>query len=311
MASKDLPQMSDEVFLTDSGIETDLIYNHGLDLPDFAPFPLLESDEGRTTLLDYFRAHLDVANERGMGVVFETPTWRASPDWGARLGYDLERLAELNRDAVELLRTLRDESGSAMPFVISGNVGPRADGYHADAVMTASEAAEYHAWQIGVLAASGVDIVSALTVDYVAEGVGIADAAAASQVPSVISFTTDAEGRLPDGTTVAHAIERTDSESVAAPAYYTLNCTHPQHILQMLRDDAPWRRRIRGLRANASPLGLVEPDEGQPLDPGDIEEFGELMQQVHLVAPTITILGGCCGTDVRHVRAIADAVTGP
>lgn len=311
MASKGLPQMGDEVFLTDSGIETDLIYNHGLDLPDFAPFPLLESDEGRTTLLDYFRAHLDVASERGMGVVFETPTWRASPDWGERLGYDLERLAELNRDAVDLLRCIRDESRSSLPFVISGNVGPRADGYDDEALMTAAEAAEYHAWQVGVLAASGVDIVSALTVDYVAEGVGIADAAAGSQVPSVISFTTDVEGRLPDGTTVAHAIERIDSGSLAAPAYYMLNCTHPQHILQMLQDDAPWRRRIRGLRANASPLGLVEPDEGQPLDPGDIGEFGELMRQVHLVAPTITILGGCCGTDARHVRAIADAVTGP
>ncbi len=307
MASKGLPQMRDEVFLTDSGIETDLIYNHGLDLPDFAPFPLLESVDGRSTLLDYFRAHLDVANERGMGVVFETPTWRASPDWGARLGYDLERLAELNRDAVDLLRGLREQS-AGFPFVISGNVGPRADGYDIATVMSAAEAAEYHAWQVGVLSASGVDIVSALTIDYVAEAIGIADAAAGAHVPSVISFTTDVEGRLPDGTTVADAIERTDSEAVVAPAYYMLNCTHPHHILRMLRDDAPWRRRIRGLRANASPAGLVEPEEGHPLDPGDIEEFGHLMWQVHRVAPTITILGGCCGTDVRHVRAVAEAV---
>ncbi|MEO8105872.1 MAG: homocysteine S-methyltransferase family protein [Actinomycetes bacterium] len=303
-----LSAMSGEVFLTDSGIETDLIYNHGLDLPDFAPFPLLETAEGRATLQQYFREHLDVARERGLGVVFETPTWRASPDWGARLGYDLSQLAVLNEQAVDLLLNLRDTAGAGMSFVISGTLGPRHDGYDAEAVMTADQAAEYHSWQVGVLTASGVDVISAFTIDYVAEGLGIVNASAEAQVPSVISFTTDEQGDLPDGSSVAGAIERIDVEAVAPPAYYMLNCTHPQHITRMLSEGGQWRDRLRGLRANSSPSGLVEPPAGQPLDPGDIEEFGLLMRQVHELAPSVTILGGCCGTDVRHIRAIADAV---
>ena len=305
-----LPQLSGAVFLTDSGLETDLIFNHGLDLPDFAPFPLLETAEGRATLEQYFREHLDVASERGMGVVFETPTWRASPDWGARLGYDLSKLAALNREAVALLRDLRDEAGSDVPFIISGNVGPRHDGYDPNAVMSVAEATDYHSWQVGVLATSGVDVVSAFTIDYVEEGVGIARAAAGAQVPSVISFTTDDQGALPDGTSVARAIERIDSEAITPPAYYMLNCTHPQHVTRMLSQGGAWRERVRGIRPNASPLGLVEPPEGQPLDPGDVAGFASAMQQVNQLAPSITILGGCCGTDVRHVRALADAMRG-
>ncbi len=303
------PQLSGAVFLTDSGIETDLIYNHGIDLPDFAPFPLLETVEGRATLEQYFREHLDVASERGMGVVFETPTWRASPDWGTRLGYDLSKLAALNSEAVALLRELRDEAGTDRPFIISGTVGPRHDGYDPDAVMSIDEAADYHSWQVGVLATSGVDVVSAFTIDYVEEGVGIARAAAGAHVPCVISFTTDDQGALPDGTSVARAIERIDLEAVTPPAYYMLNCTHPQHVTGMLTGAGAWRERIRGIRANASPLGLVEPPEGQPLDPGDVAEFASAMQQVNELAPSITILGGCCGTDVRHVRAVADAMS--
>ena len=299
--------VGDELYLTDSGIETDLIYNHGLDLPYFAPFPLLETAEGRGTLQQYFREHLEVARERGVGVVFETPTWRASPDWGSRLGYDRSQLAALNDQAVTLLLELRETNGAGIPFVVSGNVGPRNDGYDVDAEMTTAEAADYHSWQVGVLASSGVDVVSALTIDYVAEGIGIADAAAGARTPSVISFTTDAQGNLPDGTTVARAIERIDAEAVASPAYYMLNCTHPQHIMRMLSEGGQWRDRVRGLRANSSPSGLIEPPAGQALDPGDIEGFGVLMRQVHEVAPSVTILGGCCGTDVRHIRAIAGA----
>lgn len=305
-----LPQLSGAVFLTDSGLETDLIFNHGLDLPDFAPFPLLETAEGRATLEQYFREHLDVASGRGMGVVFETPTWRASPDWGARLGYDLSTLAALNSEAVALLRDLRDEAGSDVPFIISGNVGPRHDGYDPNAVMSVAEASDYHSWQVRVLATSGVDVVSAFTIDYVEEGVGIARAAAGAQVPSVISFTTDDQGALPDGTSVARAIERIDAEAITPPAYYMLNCTHPQHVTRMLSEGGAWRERVRGIRANASPLGLVEPPEGQPLDPGDVAGFASAMQQVNQLAPSITILGGCCGTDVRHVRAVADAMRG-
>jgi homocysteine S-methyltransferase len=305
-----LPQLSGAVFLTDSGLETDLIFNHGLDLPDFAPFPLLETAEGRATLEQYFREHLDVASGRGMGVVFETPTWRASPDWGARLGYDLSTLAALNSEAVALLRDLRDEAGSDVPFIISGNVGPRHDGYDPNAVMSVAEASDYHSWQVRVLATSGVDVVSAFTIDYVEEGVGIARAAAGAQVPSVISFTTDDRGALPDGTSMARAIERIDAEAITPPAYYMLNCTHPQHVTRMLSEGGAWRERVRGIRANASPLGLVEPPEGQPLDPGDVAGFASAMQQVNQLAPSITILGGCCGTDVRHVRAVADAMRG-
>jgi homocysteine S-methyltransferase len=307
-APRSLPQLSGATYLTDSGLETDLIFNHGLDLPAFASFPLLGSDDGRQRLTDYYRDHWQIADAHDVGVVFETPTWRANPDWGTHLGYDLGQLATFNEDAASLLLDLKDAVGAdAKRFVVSGNLGPRGDGYQPTARMTAEEATRYHSWQVAVLAASGVDLVTILTANYVEEGVGVANAAAAVGLPAVVSFTTETDGRLPDGSELGAAIERVDAEAAAPPAYYMVNCAHPTHVMETLTSDDPWTERIRGFRANASRMSHAELDESETLDAGDPRELGQLFNEVRAVVPTISVLGGCCGTDARHIEAIAIA----
>ena len=241
-------------------------------------------------------------------MVFDTPTWRANPAWGERLGYDRDRLARLNEAAVDLLlevrRSVDARDGS---FVVSGNLGPRGDGYQPSHLMSADEAAEYHRWQVEVLAGRGVDLVSAFTINYVDEAVGVARAASAVGVPAVVSFTVETNGHMPDGTTVKDAIERVDRETDAPPVYYMLNCAHPDHVLEVLTAPGDWKRRLRGFRANASRMSHAELDESESLDIGDPDELGALFSEVRTAVPSITILGGCCGTDARHVRAIAEA----
>ena len=308
MSTAPLPQLSGDTYLTDSGLETDLIFNHGIDLPSFASFPLLEDADGRAKLAAYYREHWDIAAARGVGVVFDTPTWRASPFWGEQLGYDLPRLEQVNRMAVGLLQEVRSEvAASDAAFVISGNLGPRGDGYQPDHLMSVDEATDYHAWQVRVLASAGVDLVSAFTINYVDEAIGIANAAAAASVPVVVSFTAETDGHLPGGTTLADAIDRVDRESDAPPAYFMINCAHPTHVLDVLADEGPWRDRLRGFRANASRMSHAELDETEVLDIGDPAELGALFADVRRVVPSITVLGGCCGTDARHVAAIAEA----
>ena len=303
-----LPQLSGSTYLTDSGLETDLIFNHGYDLPEFASFPLLADDVGRKRLSDYYREHWQIAERHDVGVVFDTPTWRASPDWAEKIGYDLGVLAAFNRDAVALLQEIRAEVNAADErFVVSGNLGPRGDGYVPDSQMSVDDATAYHAWQAQVLADAGVDLISIFTVNYVEEGVGVANAAAGTGLPAVISFTVETDGRLPDGSEVAEAIDRVDQESMIAPSYYMLNCAHPTHVIETLTTEGAWKQRIRGYRANASRMSHAELDESAALDAGDPLELGELFVELRRVAPSITILGGCCGTDARHVTEIAAA----
>ena len=304
-----LPQMSGATYLTDSGLETDLIFNHGFDLPDFASYPLLANEVGRARLVDYYREHWEIAERHGFGVVFETPTWRANPDWGLRLGHDLDALAAFNRDAAALLMEVRSESGAESDtFVVSGDLGPRGDGYVPGDRMSADEATAYHSWQVRELADAGVDVITILTVNYVEEGLGVANAAAGVGLPAVISFTVETDGRLPDGGELADAIERVDQEATAQPAYFMVNCAHPTHVLDTLQRDGEWKQRIAGFRANGSRMSHAELDEIESLDAGDPQELGRLFLDIRDAAPSITILGGCCGTDARHVDGIATAM---
>ncbi len=300
----DLVLAGSRTWLTDSGLETDLIFNHGVELPEFAAFPLVEDDAGQALLRDYFLAHAQLAARTGHGVVLETPTWRASPDWGRRLGYDLDRLAACNRSAVELVRAVRSELPDAAAVLVSGCIGPRGDGYSATARQSASQAEDYHSWQVGVLAAAAVDLVSGLTMTHVEEAIGITRTAVAVGVPVVISFTVETDGTLPDGTTLADAMRQVDEETGGAPAYYMVNCAHPDHIRPA--SAAGGFERLLGVRANASRRSHAELDEADELDDGDPDELATDLLSLRSEFPSLHVLGGCCGTDVRHIAALAE-----
>ncbi len=306
-----LPQLGGELFLTDGGIETTLIFHDGLDLPYFAAFDLLKDDAGRDALRRYFRSYTAIAKDQGMGIVLETPTWRASADWAGKLGYSKAALAEANRQSVALLEEMRDEHAAAAgPVVISGCVGPRGDGYDPADVMTADEAAGYHAEQIGTFAETRADMVTAITMTNVPEATGLTRAARDAGMPVVISFTVETDGRLPTGETLQHAIEAVDDATETGPAYYMINCAHPTHFEDALAAGETWVQRLRGLRANASTLSHAELDEAEELDEGNPQELGAQYRALKDRLPQMIVFGGCCGTDHRHIDAIGRACMG-
>jgi S-methylmethionine-dependent homocysteine/selenocysteine methylase len=303
-----LPQLDGDLFLTDGGIETTLIFQNGLDLPHFAAFDLLRRPDGEAALRRYFRSYADLARRYRTGLVLESATWRANADWGAKLGYFLPDLDRINRRAIRILEELRlDLDGDVGPVVISGCIGPRGDGYVPANAMGVALAEAYHRTQIETFADTGADLVTAITMNYVEEAIGVARAAASCGMPSVISFTLETDGRLPNGQTLERAIGTVDDVTAGAPAYYMINCAHPSHFAPALDENAGWTRRIRGLRANASCRSHAELNEAPDLDVGNPAELAREHAEILRRLPWINVLGGCCGTDTRHVGEIAAA----
>lgn len=302
-----LPQLGGGTFITDGGMETTMIFHDGLELPHFASFVLLATREGREKTKDYYRRYLEIARRHGTGFVLESSTWRANPDWAARLGYSRQALKAVNEEAIALLAGLRDEyERPGQPIVISGAVGPRGDGYRAGR-MDASEAETYHAEQISTFAGTEADMIAAFTMNTVEEAIGVARAAKAHGIPSAISFTVETDGRLATGDGIQGAVETTDAATGGAPAYYMINCAHPSHFDAVLAESGDWVKRIRGIRANASSKSHAELDESETLDAGDPADLGSRYRQLLARMPQLRVLGGCCGTDHRHVAAICEA----
>lgn len=302
-----LPQL-ERPFLTDAGLETDIVFNRGIDLPHFASVVLLRTAEGRAALDAYFAGFVTLAERMRTGVILETATWRASPDWAGPLGLSLSELDQLNRDAVQMLVLLRKSRAAAGPsIVVSGCVGPRGDGYDPGRIMHVDEAEDYHRHQLGVLVAAGADMISGITMTNVPEAIGLTRAARAAGTPIAISFTVETDGALPTGDRLADAVTAVDQATAAYPAYYMINCAHPTHFAPVLEPGAAWTARIRGIRANASRCSHAELDAMTELDTGDVAELAAAYRDLCCRFPTIAILGGCCGTDLSHVTAIAEA----
>ncbi len=281
------------------------MFNEGVDLPEFAAFVLLEDAHGRELLTNYFRHYLDIATANKLGIILETPTWRASHDWGAKTGHSAEALEQINRDAVQLLAGLRTaHETDDTPVVISGCIGPRGDGYAIDEKLSVDEAAAYHATQINTLSRSEADLVTAFTLNHTEEALGMTRAAAQADMPVVIGFTVETDGRLPSGQSLAEAIEEVDAESGVAPAYYMINCAHPTHFMDALKVGDSWQQRIHAVRANASCKSHAELDTSTELDAGSPEELGAQYRDLHGVLKNLRVVGGCCGTDHNHVDAI-------
>jgi S-methylmethionine-dependent homocysteine/selenocysteine methylase len=295
------------LYLGDGGLETTMVFERGIDLPCFAAFTLLGQPDGVEALRDYYRGYLEIARRNGTGFTLDTPTWRANADWGERLGYSSSDLADVNRRAVVLAEEIREaEEAEGTPISICGTLGPRGDAYAPEELMSAAEAERYHAAQIETFAAAGVDMVGIYTLAYADEAIGVARAAATAGLPAVLSFTLETDGRLPSGEPLKEAIERVDAETAASATYFMVNCAHPSHFAAVLAEPGDWKRRIGGVRANASRRSHQELDEASELDAGNPAELAEEYLSLKQVLPEVRVLGGCCGTDTRHVAGICE-----
>ncbi|MGI9493503.1 MAG: homocysteine S-methyltransferase family protein [Geminicoccaceae bacterium] len=303
-----LPQLAGDIFLMDGGMETTLVFHQGFDLPHFAAFDLLRDEEGRKALRSYYDDYVPLAKSRAAGFILESVTWRANPDWGRKLGYSSEGVAAANRLAITMLEDVRrayEQDGTTI--VISGCVGPRGDGYNPREIMSEFEAEWYHRQQIQTLADTAADMISAMTITNIPEAIGIARAAKANGMPVVISFTVETDGRLPTGDGLGDAIQAVDAATDNGPAYYMINCAHPTHFEDVLATSMPWMKRVRALRANASTSSHAELDEATELDDGSPEELGGQYRDLRRLMPWLNVLGGCCGTDHRHIAAVTEA----
>ena len=307
MTSHSHPQLS-RLFLTDAGLETDILFNKGIDLPHFASITLFQSEVGRDALNQYYRDFLELAERMGTGIILESATWRASSDWQEPLGLSQQELTDLNGQAISMLLLLKDEfKKSISDVVVSGCIGPRGDGYDPGQVMEAEQAREYHLPQGHTLHLAGADMLSAITMTNIPEAIGIAQMARDIAADVVVSFTVETDGKLPTGDTLRTAIEAVDTATNAYPAYYMINCAHPAHFVPVLEENADWVKRICGVRANASRCSHAELDAMTQLDKGDFAELATLHGELRARFPHITVVGGCCGTDLTHVTAIAEA----
>ncbi|MXQ10213.1 homocysteine S-methyltransferase family protein [Microvirga makkahensis] len=305
-----LPQLSGGAFLTDGGLETSLIFHHGIELPCFAAFPLVTTEDGREALRTYFKPYLEAARQRQLGFILDTATWRANADWGTKLGYGPGDLAVIQRMSVALACDLRDAfAANDAPIVINGILGPRGDGYRADSRMGSEEAEQYHAPEVEIFSDTAADMVSAMTLTYPEEAIGIVRAARTRGMPVAISFTVETDGRLPSGDTLQEAIRKVDDATGADPIYYMINCAHPKHFESTLATPGPWIDRIRGIRANASALSHAELDAATELDAGDPQDLGRRYRSLRDRLTRLCVLGGCCGTDHRHIVAICESCT--
>lgn len=304
-----LPQKTAKICITDGGMETDLVFNKQIALPEFAAYDLLRSSQGTETLYDYFVDYADLARRYELGLILETPTWRANSDWGKKIGDSPDDLQQINSKAVQLIEQIRQEFESTQsPVVISGCIGPRGDGYRPGSLMSASEAMQYHAVQIQTFAQTNVDMVAALTLNYIEEAIGITRAALQQNLPVCISFTLETDGKLPTGETLEQAISAVDAATSQGPVYYMTNCAHPTHFTHML-DNTVCKSRLQGLRANASSCSHEELDEAEILDDGNPAELGQQFADIRTQFPQINVIGGCCGTDLRHIEQIAEKCT--
>lgn len=292
-----------EPTVTDGGLETDLMFHRGVELPEFAAYPLLRGDHGRDLLRQYYAGYGDIARSHGAGLLLEAPTWRASASWGHRLGDSAADLHHVNAYAITWLHSLRTSVFADLATVtVGGMIGPRDDAY-ATATMDVDEAQRYHRPQVEALAGAGADLVTAYTLTVVNEAIGIVQAARAAGVPVGIAFTVETDGCLPDGTSLAGAMAAVDA--IEAPDHYLVNCAHPSHIARGLASLTPRQRdTIRGVRGNASTLSHAELDESTTLEDGDPAAFASATAKLSALLPNLSILGGCCGTDTRHVAAI-------
>ncbi|ANP46969.1 homocysteine S-methyltransferase family protein [Candidatus Viadribacter manganicus] len=303
------PQRDGVFYLTEGGQETEIMYRHGHDLPEFAMFPLLDNAAAMADLRAMYGRVLDVAAEQGFAAMLAGLDYRASPDWSEKLGYSHEALGDALMQCIAFLREVSAPyEGQVSRILIGGMIGPRGDAYELNKTITAAEAEDYHSVQLGVLKRAGVDYATAMTFNNVPEAVGVARAAKCIGVPLHVSFTLTSDHQLKSGATLKQAIEATDAEAgLARPDFYGINCSHPLEFEPAL-EASNWMSRVRMLRPNASSKDKIDLCQIGHLEEGDPLDLGARMGDLARRYPHVDIWGGCCGTWDKHLREIARTV---
>lgn len=300
---------ADRPFLTDGGFETWLFFQQGFEAPEFAAIVLMDDEAARQAMRRYFDGFLSMAAAAQTGFVLDTNTWRGCTHWGPLLDRPVTEMLRLSMDAVRFAKQIREEWQSRVsPILVNGVIGPAGDGYAPGNLPDFAEARDMHRPQIGTFAKAGVDMVSAITMTNTGEAIGIAQAAMEVRLPIVVSFTVETDGRLPTGESLGDAIHLVDEATSSAPIYYMVNCAHPDHFRDAVAAGTDWVTRIGGVRANASRLSHAELDVAETLDDGDPIEFGQLHSDLVGLLPNLRVVGGCCGTDHRHVGCVSQHI---
>jgi S-methylmethionine-dependent homocysteine/selenocysteine methylase len=301
---------TEKYYLSDGGLETTLIFHNNIPLNHFAAFELLRNEKGRKVLEEYYKPYLSLAEKYQAGFVIESPTWRSNADWGFKLGYTHDELFALNKQSIKFIREIAASFTSLPQVIVSGNIGPRGDGYRADFLMTAEQSKAYHSNQVKAFALADADIVTAATITYSNEAIGIVDAARSFGLPVVISFTVETDGKLPGGESLQEAVEKVDAATDHYAEHFMVNCAHPQHFINEFHGNGHWKSRIGGIRGNASVKSHAELDESTELDSGDKCLLASGYAELFTLLPSIKVVGGCCGTDWSHLEEICESLQG-
>ena len=299
-------QKTGVLYRAEGGQETEIMYKFGYELPEFAMFTLLENPTAMREVRGMYERYLDVAVRHGFVPLMGGLDYRASSDWGSKLGYSTKGMADTQLQAIEFLREVAKPYVSQLPGILyAGVIGPRGDAYTLNRKMTASESEDYHSVQVAALRQAKVDVVSALTLNSVEEAIGICRAVKAAGLPLSLSFTLDSNSRLKSGPSIREAIETVDMEmGEDRPDFYGINCSHPSEFEPAL-EDGDWILRVRSLRPNAAKMDKIELCQLDHLESGNPCELGREMGTLAQRYPHIDVWGGCCGTWEVHLDEIA------
>ena len=279
----------------------------GLELdPYLVNSAFIYDDAKRAALEAIYLQYLDIGREFGLPLLLSTPTWRASRERIEAAGLSG---VDVNGDNAKFLRSLQNRYGGyAEKVAVCGLMSCRYDAYRPGEALTIAEAQRFHSWQAERLAEAGVDFLLAATLPAFSEASGLAFALAATGKPYAISFVVRPEGTLLDGTPLKHAIAAIDAAATPPPFAYLINCTHASFarsaLMHKTHSSALVRQRVIGLFANTAALSPEELNDSSGLVEEDPEVFGASVSALHRELG-LKILGGCCGTDDRHIKSLA------
>ena len=300
------PRLDNKFYLTEGGSETEIMYKWGFELPEFEMYPLLDNPQADEIIRNMFRRYFEVAAQHDTGMLLNGHDYRASPDWGAKLGYSPEALRNMQHRVIDFLDGMRAEYADRVSDVyIAACIGPRGDAYGSGGEITADEAEDYHSVQLKNLDGTAADMAVAATFNNVPEAIGVIRAANGAGRPIGVSLTLTPEGRLRSGPGLGEAIETIDEATDGGAAWFGTNCSHPLEFEPALAEQGPWLDRLRYIRPNAARMDKIALCSLGHLEDGDPVELGGQMGEVARRLPRADIIGGCCGTDERHLSEIA------